>query len=164
MADAKVTALTEDSSPGLDSLLYSVKNPGGTPLSRKITLQNTMELAPHWVERESRSGYDYTDADLTTDGSWHDLDLSSIVPEGAVKVAMRFTVVDNSANMHIQFRKNGDSSTYNQVIRTQVNGVSIDTLFKVFCDSSRVIEYEASNTTFSEIGITIIAWYIDTVN
>ena len=40
MADAKVTALTEDTGPGSDSLVYTVDDPAGTPASRKTTLAN----------------------------------------------------------------------------------------------------------------------------
>src|SRR3990172_7208651 len=37
MADEKLTQLTEDTAPALTDLTYGVKNPGGTPLSRKLT-------------------------------------------------------------------------------------------------------------------------------
>lgn len=38
MADSKLTALTADSSPGEDSLLYTVDDPAGTPVDRKSTV------------------------------------------------------------------------------------------------------------------------------
>lgn len=40
MADTKVSALTEDTAPGSDSLVYTVDAPGGTPASRRVTLAN----------------------------------------------------------------------------------------------------------------------------
>lgn len=40
MADQKLTALTELAVPISSDILYVVDNPGGTPLSRKATLQN----------------------------------------------------------------------------------------------------------------------------
>jgi hypothetical protein len=40
MADSKVTALTEDATPGGDSLVYTVDAPGGTPVSRKTELSD----------------------------------------------------------------------------------------------------------------------------
>ena len=36
MADQKLTALTEDTSPSSTDIVYSVKDPGGTPLLRKV--------------------------------------------------------------------------------------------------------------------------------
>jgi len=37
MADQKLTALTADTSPSDSDIIYGVKDPGGTPLSRKLT-------------------------------------------------------------------------------------------------------------------------------
>ena len=38
MADTKITGLTADTAPGLDSLLCTVDDPAGTPLSRKSAI------------------------------------------------------------------------------------------------------------------------------
>jgi hypothetical protein len=38
MADTKLTGLTADTTPGTDSLLYTVDDPSGTPASRKSTI------------------------------------------------------------------------------------------------------------------------------
>jgi hypothetical protein len=40
MADSKVTALTEQTAPESDILLYAVDDPGGTPSDKKIVLGN----------------------------------------------------------------------------------------------------------------------------
>lgn len=40
MADSKLTALTENTAPTLGSLVYMVYDPGGSPLSQKVTVQN----------------------------------------------------------------------------------------------------------------------------
>jgi hypothetical protein len=40
----KVTALTEDASPTYDDLILGVNDPGGTPASRKATIQAVMDL------------------------------------------------------------------------------------------------------------------------
>ena len=41
---AKVTALTLDTAPTVDDLLYTVTDPGGTPASRKVTIQSVQNL------------------------------------------------------------------------------------------------------------------------
>ena len=40
MADTKLSALTEDTSPTGDDLIYIVNDPGGTPGSRRVTINN----------------------------------------------------------------------------------------------------------------------------
>ena len=40
MADAKITALTENTTPALTDLMVIVDDPAGTPLTQKITLTN----------------------------------------------------------------------------------------------------------------------------
>ncbi len=43
-ADTKVSELTEDTTPTVDDLLYSVNDPAGTPASRKVTITNLRTL------------------------------------------------------------------------------------------------------------------------
>lgn len=45
MADQKLTALTEDTSPSSSDYAYTVKDPGGTPLSRRATWLNILKGA-----------------------------------------------------------------------------------------------------------------------
>ena len=45
MADQKLTALTENTTPAGTDLLYIVDDPAGTPLSQKITISNLLSLA-----------------------------------------------------------------------------------------------------------------------
>ena len=40
MTDTKLSAMTENTNPVLEDLLYSVDDPGGTPVERKITVEN----------------------------------------------------------------------------------------------------------------------------
>ena len=44
MADQSVPDLTANASPALVDLLYSVDDPGGTPLDRKVTIENILKL------------------------------------------------------------------------------------------------------------------------
>ena len=43
MADVAITGLTADTTPILTDLVESVKDPGGTPLSRKVTHADVVE-------------------------------------------------------------------------------------------------------------------------
>lgn len=44
MADSKITGLIQDTSPSLTDLIPTVKDPGGTPLSRKVTIGDALKL------------------------------------------------------------------------------------------------------------------------
>jgi hypothetical protein len=48
-ADSKVTALTEDTAPTNDDLLYIVDDPSGTPASKKATINNVLSALPHYI-------------------------------------------------------------------------------------------------------------------
>jgi hypothetical protein len=71
----KITELTADSSPALTSLLESVKDPSGTPLSRKITLNAIWNLL----------------TSLTAKTSLVDADQISIADSAASNVAKKIT-------------------------------------------------------------------------
>lgn len=45
MADAKISALTADTTPTSDDLIVTVNDPGGTPANRKVTLANAVTKA-----------------------------------------------------------------------------------------------------------------------
>jgi hypothetical protein len=44
MADEKVTQLTEDTTPSLTDLVYTIKDPGGTPLDKNVQIVNLLAL------------------------------------------------------------------------------------------------------------------------
>jgi len=44
MADQKLTALTENTTPALTDIVYMVDDPGGSPISKKITVANILSL------------------------------------------------------------------------------------------------------------------------
>jgi len=105
------------------------------------------------------AAWDFELGDLTTDGTWYDLDLSGTVPAGAKAVFLHVTIVDNAVGSWINFRENGNSNNYNRsLIRTQIADVGMESDILVFCDSSRVIEYSAANVTFTSISIAIKGW------
>lgn len=114
-----------------------------------------------FIDRGDPSAFDFVVGDLTTDGNWHDLDLSSIIPVGAQSALLRVSVTDDAANSSIAFRENGNSNVYNDaIVSTQVSGVQIYGEIIVSCDSDGVVEYNATNTTFTTINILVRGWWI----
>lgn len=113
------------------------------------------------TDRGDPASVDVAVGSLTTDGSWHDLDLSSIVPAGASFVVLYVELKDDAASSSILFRKNGNSNAMNVgAITTQVANILTRGDIIVACDSNRVIEYLTSNLTFDTINITVKGWTV----
>jgi len=58
MADEFLTQQTEDTAPSLTDLAYTVKDPGGTPLSRKSTWQTILNLLYSLTAKTTLTGAD----------------------------------------------------------------------------------------------------------
>ena len=114
-----------------------------------------------YVDRGDPTAYDFVLANFTTDGAWHDLDLSSIVPANATTVLLRVIIQDNLVGMFLNLRKNGNIETYNTIsIYTQVAETPVGDNLIVSLDANRIMEYFASNTTWTGIWICVRGWWI----
>ncbi len=120
----------------------------------------TVAVTGTYVDRGDPSVHDYTNA-FTTDGTWYDLDLSSVVPAGAIAVSLFVYLVDDATGSTLIFRKNGNSNEVNvsscvtKIINTAFSFDVITVL-----DSNRVIEYKATNTTWTTIIVSVKGWWI----
>lgn len=113
-----------------------------------------------FYDRGDPASVDFDVGDITTDGSWYDLDLSSIVPAGTKLVLLHVAVNDNVSNSYIMFKKKGNTNSENRgMVRTQVADRTISTDIMVACDDNRVVEYLGSNDTFVAIEITVKGWF-----
>lgn len=114
----------------------------------------------HWVSRDP-SDWDFNKDNLTEDGTWYSLDLSSIVPKGATMVRFRIDLEDNAAGSFIQFKKNGQTNSKNsQILYTQVADIMNSADFVIECDEDQKVEYAATSTVFTTINISIRGWWI----
>lgn len=143
---------------------------GGTP-GQVLAMSTASPSSPEWIDPSGGGGGwvdrgdpatdDITLASLLTDNSWHDLDLSAIVPVGAKIIRLRLRTNPGTSSVRlIYFRKNGNSNTYS------ITGVEHETewhykmtVVDVFCDSNRIIEYLVSGTMYS-LTIVVIGWYL----
>ena len=114
-----------------------------------------------YVDRGDVAAPDFAVGDLTTDGAYHDMDLSSIVPAGAVAVHIRVDCTDDSVASTFNLRENGNSNSINvfQVI-CRIANVTVSQDGIVTCDSSRVIEYFATNTVWTSLNVTVKGWWV----
>lgn len=115
-----------------------------------------------YVYRGDPAADDFDKDDLTTDGTWRDLDLSGIVPAGAVAVDLTFYVREDLGTGHgMTFRKNGQTNTPNIIgVETFLAAKYFRGNGVVACDTNRVIEYYVSSTTWHTISIVISGWVI----
>lgn len=113
-----------------------------------------------FTDRGDPAAADFTQASLTGDNTWRDLDLSAVVPSGAVAISISLFFNDGSTNIPIDWRKNGNTNTFN-IIRTYTSSTAAQNIghqIIVPCDSSRIIEYRISEAIDSLTG-TVVGWF-----
>lgn len=94
---------------------------------------------------------------LTLDGNWNDLDLSSYGSSDTVAFLLYVVIQDDAADRTLNFRKNGN--THNVPCATVINYVADEDYFGSFvvpCDTSQVIEYKGTSTTWTKAEITVM--------
>lgn len=125
-------------------------------------VQNPEDIYKGYFEfRGDPATYDYRAADLTLDGTWNDLDLSSIIPTKANAVVLGTNMQTTSAGDNIRFRRNGQASKYNiSQIYIQSAGISMTPDCIVPVDDNGVIEYKADNVTWDILAIIVKGWFL----
>jgi hypothetical protein len=116
--------------------------------------------SPRFINRGDPNTWDATQETLTVDDDWHEWDLSSIVPAGAVAVLIRITICCPNQNAAVQFRKKGNVNLLNVAqILQQVEDVYYNT--DVICpvDTGRKLEYYISSVVWSAITVCIKGWF-----
>ena len=107
-------------------------------------------------DKGDSTAVDFTQAVLTTDATWRDLNLSTKIPLGTKWVILAVELKDDAAGSYLMFRKNGYYNSNNiSQLATQVANVSVYGDLMIQVDSNRIIEYKASNLAFTNINIKI---------
>jgi hypothetical protein len=113
-----------------------------------------------FTDRGDPSAADFTQATLTLDATWRDLDLSSIVPEGTKFVHLTGNITHTAAGTFLLLRKNGNTNTVNSKgVVVQVANINQYWDKIVACDASRVVEYYGS-ASFTSLGITVGSYIV----
>ena len=104
---------------------------------------------------------DFTLPNFITDGQWHDLNLSTIVPTGAKAVLFLICITDNVVGSVMRLRKKGQADEYNiALMRTQAINIPIDSCELVECDVNRIIQYNFSNTVWTAVDMVVRGWWM----
>lgn len=111
------------------------------------------------ADRGDPAGFDKTEADLTMDNAWHDLDLSAIVVDtDASWILLRVLLNDANIADNLVFRKNGNANAIaTPGIVAQVANQDVEAEILVACDTSQVIEYKA-NAALGSCDIVVLGW------
>ena len=113
-----------------------------------------------FVDRGDQASLDWTHATLTEDSTWRDLNLSSVVPAGAIAVLFRVSVNYTTPGDYLMIQEKGNTNGVNRgIITAQVSGVSNRSDMIVACDGSRFCEYKATASP-TAIEISICGWWI----
>lgn len=143
---------------------------GMTPGAHKTTHQNGgsdqidltgLTRSPVFVDRGDPAAYDYTLTNFTQDNAYHDLDLSAIIPAGAIAVLIIIEYYLSTLGYLINFRKNGNANERNIAqIRPTVQDVWSSQQIIVSLDANRIIEYKITGDAFGGLNATISGWWI----
>lgn len=125
-----------------------------------------------WDGTRWRGGYEYiermvdtsdfTEVDFTCDGNWHvdGLDLSGIVPAGAVAVKLRLALIDDAASSRLVLRRDAAHGENIVDATTQVANIWVGRTEDISIDANRLLDYQASNLVFTAISVTVLGWFI----
>ena len=106
--------------------------------------------------------FDKQATDFTIDGNWHvdGLDLSGVIPEGAVGVVMKVTARATAANIEGAVRRSAGSGYNGLIITTQVANVKMSELNSPFpCDADRLFDYRIF-ANMDMFYLTVTGWFI----
>lgn len=100
--------------------------------------------------------------DFVTDGTWKvdGLDLSGIVPAGAISVRLLAEVADGVADSNFTIRKNAADVQNILTAKTQVANIYMSCPNDVMCDADRLFDYFGTNLVFTAINVTVLGWHI----
>ena len=113
-----------------------------------------------FVSRGDFDAYDFTVGSFTTDGLWHTLDLSGIVPRNTFAVKIELSLLAFEAESATFWKAKGIINDMNMVLcRTIIANKEISFYFVCFCSALQQIEYNIENTTWTKITLSIQGWF-----
>lgn len=117
-------------------------------------------LTASFVDRGDPAAWDWTEATLVQNNSWHDLDLSGIVPAGVKCVLFRSVIKAAEINKYLRLKTKGNVNDYNAATSSTIvaNANNFQDL-KVAPNSDGVIQYLGSFATWQYFRFTIAGWW-----
>lgn len=129
-------------------------------------MQWLIDLLIDWIhtvgtehDRGDPATGDWVTVDLTADGAWHMLDLSSVVPAGVHTIYLFCRLRATAINKRFELRTYGNTNIMNiSQLRTQVANIRTQADIQVFPDSQGRFEYWLSPAGVDESIIIVKGW------
>lgn len=114
-----------------------------------------------YFDRGDPAAPDFVKTDFIRDNAWHTLDLSAIVPEGAVLVLFCVRAHSPYIEQGIRLRKHGNTNDVaRSMLRTQLAHVSMHFDWSTACSPDRKIDYRISVDPWGLIYLTVKGWWL----
>lgn len=157
IVDSKLEQITTASKVSGTSLTGLASIPAGAGVIPSANIPT----ASVYVDRGNPSADDFTAVSFTTDGNWHDLNLSSIVPAGAKAVAFVLQIKNTATDKSFTLRKKSNTNGYNiATAASYIANVGLAYDLMIGCDTDRIIQYNATNSTWTYILLTVKGWWL----
>lgn len=155
----KLSDQTEKTTLNQTDIVYLVQSPYAPGDDRKATIADLGDAVGRFQDRGDLADYDWTTGDFTKDGSWHDLDCSSIVPADAKVIVFRLLLNTSAvADYSFSMRKKGKTGLADFQVFTHVAGRNQAAIARIPCSTDRIVQYLASNTTWTTLSVAVIGW------
>lgn len=102
---------------------------------------------------------DFNKTTLTADGSYHDLDLSSIIPAGTKFVQLEVSIIGFAAGKDVRFKEKGYtglSVVHNMI--TPALAIQAFSRFWIGVDKNQKLRYYGIQHAFEMFDVTVVAW------
>jgi len=114
-----------------------------------------------YVDRGDFAGWDFTTNDFAKDWSWHEIDLSAIVPANAVAVVFTCNIETEVCSKQFQLRKSGSTGVTNRSANiTAAAGRANEHDMFCACSNDRKVEYRADPTVWTSLLLSVRGWYL----
>jgi len=115
--------------------------------------------AHQYVDRGSRGQWDFRIATFTEVDTWADLDLSRIVPAGAIAIRFRIVINSSTQAVIVQFKKKTYSGSKN-VAAAVILFTGQDHLAELICacDTDRIIHYR-QDEAMEVLDFLVLGWF-----
>lgn len=118
-------------------------------------------LTTSFVRRVSQAAYDWTQANLTEDGNWHELDCSPYVPTGAKAILFEVQIRNSAIDKRLRLRYPGDANAPGWLrFNTQVANIYRHGEMIMSCDADRKVEYYFTAGGWTGERISILGWWL----
>ena len=147
-----------------DAAVETVKIKDGNVTTPKIADGSVtpakLSFIPSSFVPRSPAVWDLQSANFTRDGNWHvdGMDLSSIVPVGAIAIALQIEYAQTTSDSYLQFRQNDTKLPIrlNNQVGIQIN--SFNVIMPI--DADRLIDYAVNDSLDVVIGVAVLGWWI----